>query len=477
MRQTARRLCGRPLAAYALGKQGKRLLWLPAMSFIALLSAGDAAPGETPPGLVEVAGLSLLERQVRQVLKAGAALAVVVAAALPDAVAQRLHADSRVRRVATADAAHGQLGCAATPIGAVLLLAPGILLDERLVSSVARAERIGDAPTLLVFDAEPPSGAERIDAHAHWAGAALIPLSLVHETLRDLGEWELSGTLLRAAVGAGAGRIAVESLPLYAPARRRAAPMLWARPTSAAAADDATEAVIAAAQKGCLDWPARWIHPRIENQLVRWLLPTPITPNMVTCFTAILGVAATVLFAMGQLWWGLALVLLIGPLDGVDGKLARARHDFSRWGDLEHVLDKAMEYAWYLALGFWFASTGQGAAAWLAAGGIIVFALSEALKGEYFRRFTGRQLDDWGAFERRFRLVAGRRNTFFWTLVPFAALGAWWAGFLTILAYAAITFAVAEWRFLLALRAYAVTDGEKVAANFAATAYDFLPRA
>ncbi len=446
------------------------------MNCIALLSAGDAELGEAPPGLIEVAGIALLERQVRQVLKAGAAQAIVVAAALPEPLAQRLDTDPRVRRVVSASAAHGQLGCDGQAVDAVLLLAPGILLDERLVAAAAAAGT-ADAPVLLVFDAEPPSGAERIDAQAHWAGVALMPLPLVHETLRDLGEWELSGTLLRAAVGVGAARVAVESLPLYAPARRREAPMLWARPTSAPEIAVATETVIAAAQKGCLDWPARWIHPPIENQLVRWLLPTPVTPNMVTALTAILGVAAAALFAIGQLWWGLALVLLIGPLDGVDGKLARARHDFSRWGDLEHVLDKAMEYAWYLALGFWFARNGHGAAAWLAAAGIIIFALSEALKGEYFRRFTGKQLDDWGAFERGFRLVAGRRNTFFWTLLPFAALGHWWLGFLVILAYAAITFAIAEWRFLLALKAYSVSNGGDVAANFAATAYDFLPRA
>ena len=454
-----------------------RLLWLAAMTFLALLSAGDAEPGDAPAGLLDVGGISLLERQVRQALKAGAAQVVLVAAALPEALGLRLAQDARVVRVATAEGAAERIGCDRHPDAGVLLLAPGLLLDERLAAAVVRGDAEQRAPILLVFVADPPSGAERIDSQAHWAGAALMPAALVRETLAGLGEWELSGTLLRAAVGAGAAHVSVESLPLYAPARRRLAPMLWARPADANDARKATEQVLAAAQKGCLDWPARWIHPPIENQIVRWLLPTPVTPNMVTGLTAVLGVAAAALFAMGQLWAGLLLVLLIGPLDGVDGKLARTRHEFSRWGDLEHVLDKAMEYAWYLALGIWFARTGHGLAAWLAAAGIIIFALSEALKGEYFRRFTGRQLDDWGVFERRFRLVAGRRNTFFWTLVPFAILGAWWPGFLVILLYAAITFAVAEWRFLVALKAYSVTNGADVAANFAATAYDFLPRA
>ncbi len=452
------------------------------MTLIALLSAGDAEPGEAPPGLLDVGGISLLERQVRQVLKAGVARVVLVAPVIPEILRRRLAADPRIKHVETPEAAARQLvsdhhdGEDATRTPEVLLLAPGVLLDERLVAALARAPVEIASPWLLVFDGTPPKGAERIDSQTHWAGALRVSAGLAHATLATLGDWALAGTLLRAAIGAGARRLAVESLPLYAPARRREAVMLWAMPSSAAEMDAATESLISAAQKGCLDWPARWIHPPIENQLVRWLLPTPVTPNMVTGLTALLGLAAAIAFALGQLWIGLALVLLIGPLDGVDGKLARTRHEFSRWGDLEHVLDKIMEYGWFLALGYWFSKSGHGLASWLSAAGIIIFALSEAAKGEYFRRFTGRQLDDWGVFERRFRLVAGRRNTFFWTLLPFAALGAWWSGFLVLLGYAAITFAVAEWRFLVAIRAYAVAESRAIAANFAATAYDFLPR-
>lgn len=452
------------------------------MSFIALLSAGDAEPGEAPPGLLEAGGITLLERQVRQVLKAGAARIILVAAALPDALRLRLAAEPRVSQVATAAAAALQfqpdhLGTVeGAQLAEVLHLAPGLLIDERLVNAMARTATSAPGSLLLVFNAAPPGGAERIDSQAHWAGAMRLSADLVQETLASLGDWALSGTLLRAAVGGGAARLEVESLPLYAPARRRQAAMVWAVPGTPAELHAATESLVSAAQKGCLDWPARWLHPTIENQLVRWLLPTAITPNMVTGLTAVMGLTAGILFAMGHLWAGLGLVLLIGPLDGVDGKLARTRHEFSRWGDLEHVLDKLMEYGWYLALGFWFSKSGHGLAAWLTAGGIIIFALSEAAKGEYFRRFTGRQLDDWGIFERRFRLVAGRRNTFFWTLLPFAALGAWWSGFVMLLAYAAVTFAIAEWRFLVAIRCYSVAQSRAVAANFAATAYDFLPR-
>ncbi|MCG2842377.1 CDP-alcohol phosphatidyltransferase family protein [Sandaracinobacter sp. RS1-74] len=455
---------------FPAGKPERRRLRTAAMGFIALLMAGESLPGEQPSGLGQVGGISLLERQVRMALKAGAKAVWLVAPALPSDLAARLSDDPRLWRVPTAEALGERL---AGETRSVLHLAPGLLIDERLVSHLVTDRA---APALLAFGGAAPAGAERLDSETHWAGAALLPAALVAEVAADLGDWELSGTLVRAAVEAGAGRLIVEEIPTYAPARRRDAPMIWARPQDEAGRAKATESLIAAAQKGCLDWPARFIHPPVENALVRLLMNTPVSPNMVTLFTGVLGFAAIWLFAVGQPMWALALVLIVGPLDGVDGKLARVRHQFSRWGDLEHVLDKVLEYGWFLALAVWL-SKSHGLAAWLAAGGIIIFALAEAASGEFFRRFSGRQLDDWGPFERRFRLIGGRRNTFFWTLLPFGLAGAWWPGFLMILAYAAITFAVTQWRFCHAIGAYGRSVSEEVRRNFAGTAYDFLPKA
>lgn len=439
------------------------------MGFIALLMAGESLPGEQPPGLGQVGGISLLERQVHMVLKAGAKAVWLVAPALPSDLAARLSEDSRLWRAPTSQALGERLS---TESRNVLHLAPGLLIDDRLVEALVKSD---DVPQLLSFGGPAPAGAERLDSETHWAGAALLPAALVADVASELGDWELSGTLVRTAVEAGAGRLIVEDIPTYAPARRRDAPMLWARPLDDTAKAAATEDLIAAAQKGCLDWPARFIHPPIENALVRLLMNTPISPNMITLFTGVLGVAAIWLFATGQPLWALLIVLVVGPLDGVDGKLARVRHQFSRWGDLEHVLDKLLEYGWFIALAYWFASE-QGLAAWLVAAGIIIFALAEAASGEFFRRFSARQLDDWGVFERRFRLVGGRRNTYFWTLLPFGLMGSWWQGFLAILLYAAITFAITQWRFCRAVGEYGRSVSGEVRANFARTAYDFLPK-
>jgi hypothetical protein len=106
---------------------------------------------------------------------------------------------------------------------------------------------------------------------------------------------------------------------------------------------------------------------------------------------------------------------------------------------------------------------------------LVLFALAESLQGEFFRRFTGKQLDDSGSFERRFRLISGRRNTFFWTLLPFGVAGAWGAGFITMSIYSALTFFVMQARMFIRLQQFGSAQSALIEANFARTAYNFLP--
>jgi phosphatidylglycerophosphate synthase len=252
--------------------------------------------------------------------------------------------------------------------------------------------------------------------------------------------------------------------------------MFWAQPKSETEAKAAGKALIADAQKGCLDWPARFLHAWPEDVLVGLLAPTRITPNMVTLATGVIGIAAGVAFAVGWLWTGLILALITGPLDGVDGKLARTRCEYSRWGDLEHLIDKILEYGWYLCIAWHFSTVRGSALPWAIAALIILPAVAEAVQGEFFRRMTGFQLDDAGDFERRIRLVAGRRNTFLWTWLGFAAFGLWFEGFVVLAVYSVVTTAVAQWRFYKRLSAYARESGHKIAINYASTAYSFLPK-
>ena len=69
-----------------------------------------------------------------------------------------------------------------------------------------------------------------------------------------------------------------------------------------------------------------------------------------------------------------------------------------------------------------------------------------------YRRLTGRQLDDAGLFERRLRRFGGQDGALLWSLLPFAALGLWWPGFLWLALYAAGTFAISLRRVFVRLQ-------------------------
>jgi 1L-myo-inositol 1-phosphate cytidylyltransferase / CDP-L-myo-inositol myo-inositolphosphotransferase len=426
-------------------------------------TVGLLFPPSEPQASLVAGGIGVLERQARQLRRAGVetllAVDVVPLTPLPAGVV-----------ATTAMALPGAIAAA----DRVVVIAAGLIIDERAIAAVLEAP----VPALLCGDAGGPGavGAERLDAQTFATGLMALPGALVLKMARGLGEWDLGSTLIRAAANDPATtRIDFAAIPVYAPARRRDVALIWARPQSPDEARAAGETLIAAAQKGCLDWPARYLHPWPENLMVRLLAPTPITPNMVTLATGVVGIVAGIAFAQGWLWWGLILALITGPLDGVDGKLARTRVEFSKWGDLEHLLDKLLEYAWYLCIAGHFAAVMGSALPWAIAALIILPAIAEAVQGEFFRRLTGIQLDDAGAVERRIRLVAGRRNTFLWTWLPFAAAGLWFEGFVMLAVYSVVTTGVAQWRFYKRLSAYGRSHGDRIATNYAATAYTFLP--
>ena len=425
-------------------------------------TVGLLFPAVDVSAALRVGGITVLERQARQLRRAGATLLFAinvepltelpagVEAVTPAALISRINPSDRVAAIAA-----------------------GLIIDDRAIDAVLAAP----APALLVCDParDPAIVIERIDSASAAAGVMVLPGTLVVAQVLSLGEWDLASTLIRAvAADHAATRVDFHGLPLYAPARRRDAPMLWLRPDEASA-PAATRQIVAATQKGCLDWPARFLPPFPENLMVRLLAPTPVTPNQVTALTAIVGIAAAVGFATGWLWTGLILALITGPLDGVDGKLARTRVEFSRWGDLEHLVDKILEYAWYLCIAWHFSGLRGSGLPWAVAALIIVPAIAESVQGEFFRRLTGIQLDDAGTAERRIRLFAGRRNTFLWTWAVFALLGLWFEGFVLLAVYSVATTGLAQWRFYKRLSGYARRHGERIAANYAATAYTFLP--
>ena len=439
-----------------------------------------AADSDDPRSLLVAGGLTLIERQLRQLERIGVARVYVVSRQ------KRVVLESALKRakgvpadveVLAPDEFHPAVLWKKDET--VLLLEEGVVIDKRIIETAcgnpdANDRRLAVFPGHTVVAGK--SHGLKLQAAEQdylFASAALVWGGDVEHAESD-PEFAKSPlkAVLKAAVGSGPATLDdVTQIPIYLPDRRRKVDLVWRPVTTREEAVKATRAVIAATQKGALDWPAKYLHPWLENILVELLCPSPITPNMITALTAIGGLLVAWLFATGQMGMALTGALVIGVLDGVDGKLARTKLESSKVGELEHILDKIIEYAWYFAIAWHLAKVTGGALPWALAAVISLFSWAEAVQGEFFRRMTGRQLDDTGEFERSFRLIGARRNTKFWLLVPFALYQAWLAGFTVLAFYGAATFFVAQVRFFMRVREFASQKSLEIKRNFDDTAY------
>ncbi|MEJ2758749.1 MAG: CDP-alcohol phosphatidyltransferase family protein [Anaerolineales bacterium] len=80
-----------------------------------------------------------------------------------------------------------------------------------------------------------------------------------------------------------------------------------------------------------------------------------IRPNMITLFGLIGTVIGTIFVASGNLMLGGFFILLMGPIDALDGAVARASGTVTRFGAfLDSVIDRYIESLIYAGLIFYF---------------------------------------------------------------------------------------------------------------------------
>jgi CDP-diacylglycerol--glycerol-3-phosphate 3-phosphatidyltransferase len=113
-----------------------------------------------------------------------------------------------------------------------------------------------------------------------------------------------------------------------------------------------------------------------------------LMPNVVTILGLVGNIAGAYLLAIGQITWGGVVVLLMGPVDALDGTMARLRGQPSRFGAfVDSVTDRYSELVILLGLLIYFLRTDNvlfSALVYLAAAGSVlvsyVRARAEALK-------------------------------------------------------------------------------------------------
>jgi phosphatidylglycerophosphate synthase len=329
--------------------------------------------------------------------------------------------------------------------GRIVIVFAGFYCDGRLFRSLAQTQS-----SSALIDSDPPSVIAPLleNSDAHSVGRLLCALLLSREWLigkdravslrQEVASDALSGQI--ASVDAAQQPAYVESM------RRNLRPVFFPAPSPERRLL-AERFLREATQSGVLDFPAL-VHAPIEKWIVSHLCRTSITPNQITLGTGILGLSVTLLYAFGHLWVGALLALLVGILDGVDGKLARLKVQTTRIGKGEHLLDYFVEMSWWAALAYHFHATGQVRYAYMI--WLVFFACDslERLAKRSVKLRVGRSIDDVSRFDRFVRYVAGRRNIYTWLFTFCLLTGTPATGFILLCLWGMATAAIHIFRAL-----------------------------
>jgi phosphatidylglycerophosphate synthase len=387
---------------------------------------------DSETALRELLGISFLERLLRTVQRLGFSHATILTTD-PDLIRAHLaprswaRADVEVRIVPQArpQPTIAALVQSLPPNSQRLVIASaGFYYDARLLAALADART-----TILLVDSKPPHRA----LNGTDGCAALIERAWLEQQAADAAVFE--------QLSLGVAHCDAADVPSYiVNMRKDLRPVFFPAPPPELVLP-AERILQDAAQKGTLDFPAAVFDPSIQDRIVRWLVHTRITPNQVSSFTAMLGLAVTTLFATGHLWWGFGLAYAVEVLDGVDGKLARTKVETTAAGDWEHVSDYFIELSWWLALAFHFHAAGLRSSYPL----VILLVASNWIDGlsrQFVKRRIGRDIDDIANFDRFVRCIGARRNINIWILFGGLLLGDPANAFVLMCGWTAFTAAV-----------------------------------
>ena len=385
------------------------------MTLAALIAAYHEAdePGGGLRATLPLAGRTVLERQARLALAAGADLIVVAVERVP---APLLEAIDRLRaqglKVVVARNA-SEAAEAVHPDDRLLVFADGLVATE---THIGRLLAIG-APTIVtVTDVRVDDRFERIDAHSRWAGLALYEGDMLKRTAAMLGDWDLQSTLLRRALQGGARHLSVRGEPIDDQLT------VAERPEDL---DLLQQRIFESASIHRPDWVSRYLLAPVEQAATRYLLPTAASASMLGLGEMALTALGALAFFEDWLWVGLPLMLLATLVGGTGERLALLRMQDAEepgwWEALLPFLSAAALAGLALSL---TESRGWGCLALAAT----VLAFMTALKIET----EGREVPG--------NVWLAERKGLAWLLLPFGAMGLWATGLAALATYAAGSF-------------------------------------
>ncbi|MBW2391404.1 MAG: CDP-alcohol phosphatidyltransferase family protein [Deltaproteobacteria bacterium] len=226
----------------------------------------------------------------------------------------------------------------------------------------------------------------------------------------------------------------------YIPKLRRTLAAYLFKITDAQARDKVERFLFESNYKGATDFMTKHVYPPLVWRMVKPLAQWRVQPNTVTVVSIIATFAAIPLFAAGAWVPGIALAFVMSVLDSVDGKLARVTFTSSPQGNLlDHGTDVIHPPLWYFGWA-WGLSGGDPfsgvfqASIWM----LGIYVVDRVLE-QLFKVCTGRSIQDFRPIDVKLRTFSSRRNVNLVIFVVALPLGLGIPAFYAIVGWQALT--------------------------------------
>jgi len=390
---------------------------------------------DRPKPLIQLLGLSLIERAILTAKQAMIDEFLVVVGYLGEKVREKLGDGSSYNvKIGYVENNEWQKGNGVSVLKAEKLLKENfvLLMSDHIFDARILKELVGYAPqssVVLAVDRRKPlqddtkvleeNGkiveiGKNIEGNCIDTGIFLCSPKIFHyidEAVKE-GKTELAHGIAKAAKNRDAEIFDITQINNYIPSMRKEIKAFWIDIDTKEDLRKAKKLLIENACKGRNDLLATYVNRPIENFIVSRLVNTRITPNQVTILTNMVAYTSTFLFLQGYLLSACFLTFIVSFMDGVDGKLSRVKIAFSNIGKMEHAFDFLFEHSWYIALAVYL-SEAYGMSAILLCTFIPLFdGFSHHCGGAFGKGIKSRPLADYGRTEQLFRKFDGRKNSY-----------------------------------------------------------------
>jgi len=448
------------------------------MTLKAVIITGQESETESTlaRNLIPVAGMSLLERQLRHLKNAG----VQEVHLISDWFVGEF--EKEIQSIKIKPATVMIHNCKDAPLKLLehnqpgdswLLLEEAMILDPRIISNIlthpsasvlsfVHRNQFIENKTALAL----PLGLEE---EGFFGGVAKLSHKTLEANVRKLNSLEaLQGALLAISRAEDCTIFPLSEIGLYQPDLGQDEDLIWRpvtnRENGALGADD----LLRSNHRAHQSWPDRFINHPLATLLVKPLSKCPIRAGHLVILNIFIGVFSVYLLATGRILTGVVAALVMLFLENVSYKLSHLKMAARPYEKFQCGFNILLEFCWYMGLAH--SLSGQSDhAPYILGAGLILFRLADNVQREFFRRMSGRTLYECAPFDQKFRIIEGGRISLIWIFALFFFIGQSYLGFLTICLYGVFCFFIHQIRFIYHAKIYLEANSEVFVRNFQKT--------